>query len=469
MKDLAEALRDEAIRRKVDFMDVRIVESDHTTISLQDSKADKVIYGKSLGIGIRVLLDGVWGFSASSGLERSEAMECLESAIAMAKASKARAIERLEMPQIIPVITRVDAEYEKNPASVPVDRKMQLLLDFEKAALDHRKDKIVNTILGYGDGVRTEVVCNTFGTLIESQYVRTSVGCTITASEGNIRQQASERRAKLAGFELFEEVDPEEFSIKAAETAISLLGAKRAPSGKFPVIFHPDVVSVFIHEALGHNAEADLVLSGESILEGRLSQKIASDCVTVIDDSTIKGAWGSYRYDSEGMPSQRRVLIENGVLKSYMHSMETAAKFGVPPTGSARAQNYDHRPIVRMSNIFIAPGDSSYEQLIKDIDLGVFVKGTYGGYVATEKGQYTCFIAEGWIIRNGELVEHIRDTAMSGMIMETLMAIDGVSQEFEMEKGAGTCGKNGQGMPVGGGGPYVRVREMVIGGQEDLV
>jgi TldD protein len=469
MKKLAESLRDEAIKRKMDFTDIRIVESDHTSISVQDGKADKVVYGKALGVGIRVLLDGVWGFAASSGVERAAAMECLESAISMAKASRAKVGERVEIYETDPVIDRVEAEYEKDPRAVPVDRKMQILLDIEKAAMDYGKDKIVNTTLGYNDSVRTEVICNTFGTSIESQYVRTSVGCGITAGTGSVRQRASEGRAKLAGFELIEEIEPKEFSVKAAETAILLLSAKRAPSGKLPVIFHPRTASLLIHEALGHNAEADHVISGESILEGRLGQKIAADCVTVVDDGTIKGAWGSYKYDSEGTSAQRRVIIENGILKGYMHSLETAAKFDIPPNGSARAQDYSFRPIVRMSNTFVVPGDSSFEELIKGIDLGIFVKGGRWGYVFCEKGQYTCHVGEGWIIRNGELAEHVRDVSMSGMILETLMDVDGVSQEFEMDKGGGTCGKGGQSMSVSGGGPYIRVKEMVIGGQENLM
>lgn len=469
MRELAESLRDEALNRKVDFMDIRIVESDYTSISLQDSKADKVVYGKALGMGIRVLLDGVWGFAASSGVERAAATECLESAISMAEASRARVVDRVEVYKTDPVIDSVEAEYERDPRVIPVDQKMQILLDFENAALDYGRDKIINTTLGYSDSVQTEVICNTFGTSIESQYVRTSIGCGITAGDGSIRQRATEGRAKLAGFELIEEIDPKEFSVKAAETAISLLSAKRAPSGKLPVVFHPRTASLLIHEALGHNAEADHVLNGESILEGKLGQKIAADCVNVVDDGTVKGAWGSYKYDSEGIPAQRRVIVENGVLKSYMHSLETATKFGVLPNGSARAQSYNYRPIVRMSNTFVAPGDLSFEQLIKGIDLGIFVKGGYGGYVACEKGQYTCHVGEGWIIRNGQLAEHVRDASVSGIILETLMDINGISQEFEMDRHGGTCGKNGQSVPVSGGGPYIRVKEMVIGGQESLM
>ena len=201
------------------------------------------------------------------------------------------------------------------------------------------------------------------------------------------------------------------------------------------------------------------------ILHGKLGTKIAADCITIIDDGTIPGSSGSYPYDSEGTPSQRRVLIENGVLKGFMHSLETAAKMGVPPNGSARAQGFGSRPVVRMSNTFIQPGTMSLEEMLKDIGDGVYLSAGEWGYVFCERGQYTCHAGEGYRIRNGELAEHLRDVSISGMTLETLMNADAVSSDFEM-KMSGMCGKDGQGMHVNAGGPHVRVRDIVVGGQE---
>jgi DNA-binding CsgD family transcriptional regulator len=161
---------------------------------------------------------------------------------------------------------------------------------------------------------------------------------------------------------------------------------------------------------MGHNAEADHIVAGTSIIAGKLGEKIASDLVTIIDDATISGKWGTYSYDSEGTPAARRIIIENGVLKGYMHSLETAAKLGMAPNGSARAQDYHSRPIVRMSNTFIQPGNLSFEDLIKDIGLGVYLKGGEYGYVFSERGQYTCHAGEAVMIRNGQLAESLRDS-----------------------------------------------------------
>jgi TldD protein len=223
---------------------------------------------------------------------------------------------------------------------------------------------------------------------------------------------------------------------------------------------------LFTHEALGHNSEADIVMEGGSILEGKLGSRIASDLVTITDDSTLEGVWGSYKYDSEGTPGRRRVVVENGVLKGYLHSLETAAKFNTEPTGSARAQDFGCRPIVRMSNTGIQAGNKSFGELLKGIDHGIMLSEGLGGYVSPEKGQFVFSAGEGWIIRKGELAEHIRDVNMSGILLETLMKIDGVSREYEMPTLKGFCGKDGQTMPVGAGGPYVRVKELMIGGQE---
>jgi len=469
MKKLAEQIRDEGLKRKVDFLDVRIIENENTSISLQDGKADKLYHEKNQGIGIRTLLDGIWGFAASNSIERQYAFDCLDTAIEMAQASKARIGERVELAKVEPVIDEVITQVEIDPRSVPVEKKMKMLKDYEQAAISYAKDKLVNSTVGYSDSVRREILCNTYGTLIDNEYTRTNIGSSMTAQDGNVRQQGYHRRAKIAGYELIENLTPEEFTVDAAKTAVSLLSARRAPSGKFPVIFHPKTAGLLVHEALGHNAEADLVLGGKSILEGKLGQKIASDCITVIDDATIGGGqWGSYKYDSEGVKGQRRVIIEEGVLKGFMHSLHTAASFGVQPNGSARAQDQNHRPVVRMSNTYVQAGEMPFEEMIKDMDLGILLQGGQWGYVFCEQGQYTCHVGEGWIVRNGEIKEHIRDVSIAGMILETLMDVDAVSKEFEMEKGGGTCGKDGQGMPVSGGGPYIRVKELVVGGQETL-
>ncbi|RLI34343.1 TldD/PmbA family protein, partial [Candidatus Bathyarchaeota archaeon] len=281
---------------------------------------------------------------------------------------------------------------------------------------------------------------------------------------GGNRQSAHEVRGRLEGYELIKGLKPEDISVKAAEKAVSLLSAKAAPAGKFTAILDPAVVGLLAHEAFGHNSEADHVISGESIIAGMVGKRVASPLVTLLDDPTVKGAYGSYRYDSEGTPGVRKVLIEDGILKGYLHSLETAAMMGVEPNGSARAIEHLHQPLVRMSNTYIKPGDWTLDEMLEDTREGVYLKGGYWGYVFTERGQFACNVEEGYTIRNGELFEHIRNVSFGGLTLETLKNIDAVSRDFEL-KLPGMCGKGGQAMYVDGGGPHVRVKEVILGGQ----
>jgi len=465
MRDLLEALRDAAARKNVDFMDVRAVEEQGTSIQLQDGRADKVNQYRSFGVGIRVLLNRAWGFASTDGFDRRSAFDCLQTAVALAGASQRRVGELGLLAEAKAVEDHVRARFEKDPRSVPLGEKMELLSRYERAAIQAGQGKLVNTQVFYQDMTQRVVLCNTRGAFLDTDTVRTLVGAGMTAQDGDIRQRAGEYRGEQCGYELMDRLTPQEVSAKAAGRAVALLKARRAPAGKFTVVFHPSITGLLTHEALGHNAEADLVLSGMSILEGKLGEQIASDCVSIIDDGTIDGSWGSYAYDSEGTAAQRRVLIEKGVLKGFMHTLETAARMGVAPNGSARAQGYGNRPVVRMSNTFIEPGTMSFEELIKDIDHGVYLKAGQWGYVYCERGQYTCSAGEAYMIRNGQVAEHLRDVCISGLTLETLAKADAVSSDFEM-KMAGMCGKSGQGMHVNAGGPHVRVRDIVVGGQE---
>ena len=465
MKDHLERIRDKAIRRGVQFMDVRLFEEDTTTVTVQDTKADKVSQGKSLALGLRVLVDDAWGFASTDVLDSQSLEACLDAALEMAKASAIRVAHPGVVAEIEPIVDAVRMEVEKDPRSHPLEEKVKRVLDYEQAGLDCARDKLCNSIVNYRDSWSRETICNTAGTLIEQDMIRTAMWTAMTAVEGSVRQMGHEHFAEQVGFELLDRITSEEFTQKAAKRAVSLLSARRAPSGKFPVVLHPSITGLLVHEALGHNAEADLVFNGESIIEGKTGEQIASEYVTIVDDATIPRLNGSYRYDSEGTPGDKRIIIENGVLKGYLHSLETAARFGVVPNGSACAMNGHCSPIVRMSNTSIAPGELTFEEILHDIDEGIYMKGGHWGYVFCERGQYTCHSGEGWMIKNGQLGEHLRNVSFSGMTLETLMNIDAVSKDLEFLL-PGMCGKSGQHMHVNAGGPYVRVREVVVGGQE---
>lgn len=447
------------------FVEVRASERDSTSVVLQDGHADKLYRGASTGLGVRVLVDGSWGFASADGVTLDRGTELLEAAIAGARAARNARTEEAAVATTPERVDSASTPYQTDPRSIPISSKIDILSRLDAAGAEAAGEHLANRVLSYSDGFGRDTVVNSFGTMVENEAVRTAVTSSHYAKSGDVRQRGYHREAGLAGFELLEGLSAEDLTVRSARQAVDLLSARKAPSGKFPVIFHPSITGLLTHEALGHNAEADHIVTGTSILDGKLGDRVASDLVTIVDDATIPGSWGSYYYDSEGTPGQRRMLIENGRLVGFMHNLETAAKMGVEPNGSGRAQSYNRRPLVRMSNTFIMPGNTPLEEMIKDVELGVYLTGGQWGYVFCERGQFTCNAGGGWMIRKGEIAEPIRDVSVAGVTLETLAGIDAVSDAFEMSM-PGMCGKCGQSMPINAGGPHIRVKELVVGGQE---
>lgn len=462
-KHLAHSIIDRACSLGVTFADLRIMRSELNRAQVQDRRADRLAHDMAMGAGLRVLVDEAWGFAGTDNLGRRALEDALQKAIAMARSSSGHVLDKGSVAEVRPIEAVETVGAKIDPRSVSIQDKMGVVLALEKAALDDCGDLIVNSIVAYADGVSHETLVNSVGTCIERETIRCSVSCQFVAGDGRIFQRASQSYANRAGFELARGLDPEATSIRVARIAAQQLKAKRPPAGKFPVVFHPSVTGLLMHEALGHNAEADAVWAGESILAGRMGDQIASPKVSVYDDATYPDSYGSYEYDSEGVPGQKRAIIENGVLKGYLHSLETADKFGVPPNGAARAQNFLYRPVVRMSNTYMAPGTDSVADIFRGIDRGVYLKDGSWGYVFVDKGQFVCHATQAQMIEHGMPGEPLRDVSVSGMMLETLMDIESVADDFEMDK-PGMCGKGGQSAPVNCGGPHVRVKSLVVGG-----
>lgn len=445
------------------FADVRAVTGDSSTVEVQDGRVEKVHATRSQGAGVRVLVGNAWGFASVNSFREADLAECLDRALEQARALAPHATEPVELADC-PASRGQGGPggIQKPPASVPVREKAALLAALERAARSADK-RVAATSLQFGDGDTDMIVANTRGTCVRNRSVRTRIALSVVAADDASRQIAREIIGQQSGFEMIEDLTPENYSLPAVDRAVALLSADPPPSGPMPIVFDPDITGLLAHEAFGHNSEADLVRNGESIISGRMGERIGSDLVNITDDSTIPGAWGSYAYDGEGTRGARRPLVERGVVRNFLHSLETAAHFRMAPLGSARAQNHQYPPIVRMSNTFFEPGESSFEDLLKMAGNGLYIKGALGGYVATEKGQFTCSASEGWIIKNGVLDRPVRDVSVSGLVLEALANVIGVSNAFSLEM-PGTCGKSGQGMPVNAGGPHILLSSLVVGG-----
>lgn len=265
------------------------------------------------------------------------------------------------------------------------------------------------------------------------------------------------------GFELFDTIDVEELGKEAAKTAVTMLNAKNCPSGKMPVVIDNGFGGVIFHEACGHGLEATAVARNASVFAGKLGQKIASDVVTAIDDGTIPNGWGSGNIDDEGNFCQRNVLIENGVLKSYLIDKLNGIKMGMNSTGSGRRESYRFAPTSRMTNTFIASGKSTPEEIISNTEYGLYAKQMGGGSVDPATGSFNFAVLEGYIIRNGKICEPVRGATLIGKGSEILTKIDMVGNN--LSRAQGMCGSISGSIPTDVGQPMIRVSEITVGGR----
>lgn len=301
------------------------------------------------------------------------------------------------------------------------------------------------------------------GTVAEDERIHTLAIVHIVASEGNVLQTGYEAIGGLTGFEIFDENPLDEIAIKVAHRALRMLTARKAPGGRMPVVIAAEAGGTMIHEAIGHGLEADLVQQGLSVYADKIGQRVASPFITIFDDSTLPEKRGSFRFDDEGVNSQRTLLVEEGILKGYMYDRLTAMKTGVQSTGNGRRESYKHRPIPRMTNTFIAPGSGRTEDIIRSVEKGFFVKKMGGGQVNTVTGEFVFEVSEGYLIEKGEIGEPVRGATLIGNGPEVLKSIDMVGNDVGFS--IGTCGKDSQGVAVSDAMPTVRIPEIVVGGE----
>jgi TldD protein len=464
MERLMNRIIQAALDRGADFADLRITDATATAISVEDGRADSISSARKRGAGLRVLVDGAWGFAPTNQPAEAEMLRCVGDAIEMAHSAAPYVTDPGMVAEIEPARGEAGKPPRIRPDSVPLKDRVQRVFELERAAREAAPEKIANTTAGYSDSSGEMFLANSFGTFLHYGGTGTSIGVQVVATDGETRQRAVQRRANRSGYELVADLDIEALGKETAEKAVSLLTAERAPAGTFDVIIDQRICGLLVHEAFGHNSEADAVWTGDSILAGKLGEQVAAETVTIVDDPTLPGHNGSFEYDHEGVPAQRHVIVENGILKGYLHSLETAARFGVAPGGSARAEGHQSQPIVRMSNTAIEPGETSLEDMMSELDKGLYLTGGYWGYVFTGQGQFTCNVEHAYAIENGKLGRHYRNVCISGRTLETLQKVTAVGNDQQFELG-GTCGKGGQGMPVDAGGPHLRISQVVVGGQ----
>ncbi|MBI4257700.1 MAG: TldD/PmbA family protein, partial [Thaumarchaeota archaeon] len=415
------------------------------------------------GVGIRTIINGAWGFSSTNNPTSKELLKTLEDAVSLAKVSSTGKKQKVKLAEAKLARGRFQPQINDPMSNHSIEEQINLVKETEK----HTRS-LSPTVKSASCSLRT---------LIDHKIILTSDGAdaetfdskpefrvsAIAANEGETTS-ASENTGVTGGWkDLFAKKSPEEMATRAVEVASKLLTAKQPQGERATVILDPGMVGLLCHEAIGHTVEADFVKSG-SIVKGKTGEQVASNLVTLVDSgpSEIKqGAGGTILVDDEGVLTQRTVVIDKGVLRSYLHDRESAAEFGANPTGNARAFEYSDEPLIRMRNTYIEPGDHSFEEIVRDVDHGYLLKGARNGQ-ADANAEFMFGAQEAYLIEKGEIKSLLRGVTLSGQGFEVLKSVDALGKEFDYDIGSGYCGK-WQLAKVDGGGPFLRCKAIVGG------
>ena len=446
---------EQTLEAGADYCDLRIESVVGTGLEMKEMELRKVIPGNSSGAILRALVNGSWGiisFNDHDAMTKSPQL-----VVRLARASGNGSVE---LAQVGDLKSSIKWKPKVDPRSISIEDKFELIKSVNSAVMEKTEIVAINSV--YSDSNIVKRFISSQGSETEYHLSRCHVQSSITAKRDGRILGYRTRVGATGGYEIFSQDDPIIKAKEGADNALRILGARASPSGRLTVIADNDLTGVFAHEAVGHATEGDLISAGESLLAGRIGETIASKNITLVDDATIPGGFGSYPIDDEGVQSMRKVLIQDGILKDYILNRETAAQLELTPNGGARAQSYASKPLVRMSNTMIEPGELSFEELIEDVQYGVYALGTRGGQVDTVKGSFQFSAQQAFLIEKGKITIPLRDVSISGMTLEVMKNIDGVGNDAKLGD-PGFCGK-GQMVPVGDGGPHIRIQKAVVGG-----
>ncbi len=447
-----------ALRTGAEFAEVYAEDKRSTSASLDDGRVEQVNSGRDRGAGVRVINGDTTGYAYTSDL--SEAGLAVAAEAAASAASQGGGGSRVV--SLNAAEPRVNSPVREYPDEITKTDKVELLKRIDEAARSVGNE-IVQVSAGYGDSRKRVLVANSDGLLASDEIVRVLARISAIADGDSGMQTGFESMGHTMGWEIFDTVDVEELAREAARQAIVKLRARPAPSGSVPVVIRRGSGGVLFHEACGHGLEADHIQKGASVYADKVGELVASPLVTLVDDGTLAGEWGTLSIDDEGHPTRRNVLIEDGILTDYMWDHLRARKGGRKPSGNGRRQSYQHLPMVRMTNTFVLDGPDDPDDIVRSTESGVYVSHLGGGSVNTATGDFVFGMREAYLIENGEITEPLREGNLIGNGPQVLRDIDMLGNDFAMGN-PGTCGKDGQGVPVGDGQPTLRVKAMTIGG-----
>jgi TldD protein len=457
-QDLVAKVLRKALATGGEFAEVFAEDRRGSLIALDDGRIEELSTGRERGAGVRVVAGNTTGFAYTAELSEKGLLAAAEAASAAARSGgtgpREVALTRRPASSPSPVGTL--------PSDVPKAAKVELLRRADAAARS-ASGSVRQVSATYRESRRQVLVANSLGLLAGDDQVRTRFGVTVVAHGDTGMQTGTETAGATVGFELFSQRDVAELAREAARRALVKLNARPAPSGTMPVVIRSGSGGVLFHEACGHGLEADHVAKSVSVFAGQLDKEVASPLVTLVDDGTMSCEWGALAIDDEGHPTSRNVLIQAGMLTDYMWDWLRARKEGRPAPANGRRQSYEYLPMVRMTNTFILGGREDPDEIIRSTRRGVYVAKLGGGQVNTATGDFVFGMTEAYLIEDGKLTEALRDANLIGNGPQVLRDIDAVANDFAMGP-PGTCGKQGQSVPVGMGQPTLRVRALTVGG-----
>jgi len=440
------------------FSDLYLEESRNNSITCDDDKIEQVISGIDAGAGLRAISNYRTYYAHTNTFSLEDIMNMAEHLSTVVESKS-----KVKSAHVYHLRPRVSLDIKNYPDTVAIGKKVALVREANRAARCFdprvRQVKVI-----YSDKHQRIGIANSEGLMVEEERVLTVFAVQVVAADKGIIQTGYEPVGGLIGFELFDKVDPVEVALTAARRAVQNLEAREAPTGTMPVVISGEAGGTMIHEAVGHGLEADLSREGLSVYAGRIGEMVASPLITVIDDATLPTKRGSYGYDDEGVPAQKTVLVEKGVLKRYLYDRLYALRFDQTSTGNGRRESYRNVPIVRMSNTYIAPGEDDPDSIVRDTPKGLFVKKMGGGQVNTVNGDFVFEVSEGYIIKEGRIGDPVRGATLVGNGPDVLKRIDRVGSDLGFA--IGTCGKDGQAVPVSDAQPTLRIPEIVVGGRD---
>ena len=436
-------------------------------LAVQAGRLESATSVVSSGVGVRVLRDGCWGFSSTGVLTRDAIENALKEASISAEKSSGSKSEKVEaLAPTPPAVGEFCAETDDPVEDHSTEEKLDLVVGLEEK-IRGKSDQIVSAAVSFREMIDEKILVTTSGASARLYDVKPEFRVLAVAAKDGEMQTGFESSGVTGGWtDLFRYGSAEEMAENAAKLAVDLLSAGYPEGETATVILDPSLVGVLAHEAIGHTVEADFVQSG-AITQGKIGEQVASELVTLADSGCVDTdphAGGTLFVDDEGTPTREVVVIDRGVLRSYLHDRESAAVFGVEPPGNARAYPYSDAPLIRMRNTYLEPGEDSLDEMIAGVDEGYLMKGAGGGQ-ADANAEFTFGVREAYRIRKGKVGELVRNATISGQGFEVLKSVDGASRDFMMHLGSGACGKF-QPAKVDAGGPHIRCRAIVGGRHE---